>query len=238
MSKKISPWMVYAGIVIILLAAFLFMHSPYFVVYEIRITGASRLTEDEIRFLLGINEGVNLWSLNLDKLSGRLREHPAIERADLRRIMPGTLEVSLVERAPVALVPYYRYFLALDSHGVAISLLETLASTNLPVITGAAAPQVNLGQVYPEARVNLALKALIGLGPEWYRTISEAHVGSPEEITLYGNHDLLIRIGVTGDLSRKLENLRAVLADAKTKRLALKYIDLRFDGNPVVRLKE
>lgn len=238
MLKKSNPWALYAGVVLTSLAAFLFLHSPYFTLKEIRVVGASRFSQDELRFLLGVKEEVNLWSLNPDQLSERLKENPLIERAEIRRILPGTLEVSLTERVPVALVPYYRYFLALDSHGVAISMIESLASANLPVITGAVAPQVILGQVYPESKVNQALKILIGLGPEWSRSISEAHVGAPDEITIYGSNDLLIRVGPAGDLTKKIESLRTILADAKNKRLTLKSIDLRFDGNPVVRLKE
>lgn len=238
MLKKSSPWVLYAGIVLVSLVAFLFFHSPYFTVNKVMVVGTSRLSEQDVRSLLEIRGDLNLWSLDLERLSLRLRENPWIEQARLRRRLPGTLEVHITERIPAAVVPYYRYFLVLDSNGVVVSMAESLSAANLPVITGAAVPQAILGQVYPEAKVNLGLKMLSILGPEWSRTVSEVHVGSPDEIVLYGSDELVVRIGQAKDVAKKAEDLRIILSDARAKGLKIKYVDLRFDGKPVVRLKQ
>lgn len=221
-----------------LLAAFLFLHSAYFRVREIRVTGHAVLDARHVAGLTGVRIGDNLWELSPRRLSSRLLQDPWIERAVVRRQWPGTLRVEIAERAVAAAVPYYRRFLALDRQGVALGVVDQIARLDAPVITGPPALDLVLGRVHPAPEVSRALLALDLLGPELARAVAEVHLGAAGEMTIYLSGGTRVEVGQDGDLERKVTDLRAILADLRNRRLTVEYVDLRYEGQPVVKLRE
>lgn len=62
------------------------------------------LSEAEILATAGIRRGMNTLALDLPSIQARLHRHPRVERAELRRELPGTLRLVIHERFPVARV--------------------------------------------------------------------------------------------------------------------------------------
>ena len=214
-------------------AAFTFLNSPYFRLERIDVLGASRVPEQEIRAFAGVKPGESLLRIRPDRVAAEVSKNPWVKEVRVRRVLPGKLEISVVEREPLARIPYYGFFVSVDAQGVALALVEGAPAADLAIVTGVNSSQVILGQPYPSPMLPSALSCLSNLSPEARRLISEVHLGDKGELTMYTLDGVTIRVGQDGDLQAKMKLLEAMLQEARNKKLSLEYIDLRYDGKPV-----
>lgn len=112
--------------------------NPYFVLRRISLQGNRSLTENAVRARLegaGAVVGVsNLMTLRVRRLREALERDPLIARAELMRRVPDLLEVSVVERVPIAVVrsrPLY----FIDGEGVVLPWRDISKERLLPAIT-------------------------------------------------------------------------------------------------------
>ena len=90
------------------------------------------VTPDLVKMFLGIEEGVNLFSINVDeKRDELLQKAPSIKDISIKRYMPDRLVISIIEREPVARVGMDGQ--VVDDEGVVFARSSKDAST-LPVI--------------------------------------------------------------------------------------------------------
>ena len=75
-----------------------------FAIREIQVHGTSKLSSEAVRAALPIAIGDNVWSADLGTIRARLREHPWIETAEARRILPNTIAVEIKEYEAAGLV--------------------------------------------------------------------------------------------------------------------------------------
>lgn len=219
-------------------AGFLFLHSAFFQVRAIRVSGNVQLDAAHVAALTGVSIGENLWDVASETVAGRLQQDPWIASAKVARRLPGAWEVEVAERRVVAAVPYHRRFLALDPQGVALGVVDELARLDVPLITGAAGRDIVLGRVYPVPEVSAALAAIGAMRPESVKSVSEVHLGRDSQMTLYLQGGLRVEVGQASDVRSRVSDLEAILADLRRRGLSAQYIDLRFFGQPVVRLRD
>ncbi len=75
----------------------------HFRVVGTEVTGLRNLRHAEVVEIAGIGRRSSVWD-DFDVWVERLEDHPLVERAELRRELPGTLHIRVEEREPVALV--------------------------------------------------------------------------------------------------------------------------------------
>ena len=80
------------------------VQSPFFTITRIEITGNHRVSRQEILAQAGLNREVNLFELHLPAVVQKLTRHPWIDRAQVKRRLLSTLEISLEEEEPLAIV--------------------------------------------------------------------------------------------------------------------------------------
>ncbi len=94
--------------------------------------------DDRVAELLQLRPGRdNLWEMDLRKIRERLLRHPSIRTCTMKRVLPETLSVSIVERLPRAALgnPGSPYLLSDDL--VVLPRAETMkVAGDLPVLTG------------------------------------------------------------------------------------------------------
>jgi hypothetical protein len=78
--------------------------SALFRVSEIRFEGARYLDGNAALPIATLPEGFSVWS-DLETVAGRVRAHPLVAEARVRRRLPSTLIVEVREREPVGLLP-------------------------------------------------------------------------------------------------------------------------------------
>lgn len=227
-----------ALVLLIAAAAFLFLHSSFFRVRAVRVSGHRQLDAAHVAGLAGVREGDNLWDTSPTTVENRLRQDPWIASAKVSRSLPGVWEVVVTERRAVAAVRYHGRFLALDGHGVSLGVVDELPRLNVPLVSGAEARDVVLGRVYPVADVSAALSAIAAMRPETVAALSEIQLGQGTDMTLYLEGALRVEMGRAPDVGARVADLEAILADLRRRGLSAQYVDLRFAGQPVVKLRE
>jgi cell division protein FtsQ len=114
-----------------------FETRPEFMVRMMAVEGATGGTEADIREVAQLDFPISTFDLDLDALRRSVEDLPAVAEAAARIRQKGVLEVSIIERAPVALWRTRDGIDVLDIEGIAISAVQTRADRpDLPVIAG------------------------------------------------------------------------------------------------------
>lgn len=105
------------------------------VVEHVRFDGATRSSPAELRHLARVRNGVSLWSIDLDAVAAQVRKHPWVARAIVERSWPNTIQVTVVEHDPVALLAWEGGLYYVDLQGRPF-LKAGNADLDYPLITG------------------------------------------------------------------------------------------------------
>jgi cell division protein FtsQ len=81
-----------------------FANARLFEVSEVSVEGATYLTEAEVVEAAAIPPGSSVWD-DLAALESRLEAHPLVKDAVVRRRLPDRLDMEILEREPVGLIP-------------------------------------------------------------------------------------------------------------------------------------
>jgi len=127
---------------LIFLSRTLFTENDRFILRNFELTGKSpgywSGRGAELARKLEIKVGSdNIFKLKLADIRQKLLEIPSIESCTVRRVMPDTIKVEIVERIPRASINNPRSEWVIDSEGIIMSRFESMQiPTQLPVFSG------------------------------------------------------------------------------------------------------
>ena len=125
---------VFVLIVICGFIAFLMM-SPIFNLKNIEVEDNDFITEEEIIELSGIKENDNIFRLSKSKIAKKIEKNPYIDSVEIKRVIPSTIEISVVERTPAFMTDYSdgRY-IYINSNGYVLEFSNE--RLELPILDG------------------------------------------------------------------------------------------------------
>lgn len=192
----------------------------YFSLEDVEITGLSRLAEDRVRTVAGIEPGSNLLALSMERVRSEIGRDPWVESVAVTRVLPGTLKIQVVEKVPSFLVQYRETLYYADGSGRIIDKVEPGSFVSLPQIeieAGMERKTELLARLRENASGHAALFDLSKVA--WIRL----SWGRGVEIKLLDS-GVLFCIG-SGDWERNLSRLGMVWADLRkrgeTEQIAL-----------------
>jgi hypothetical protein len=106
----------------------------YFAVREVDIEGLERLDASKVRMWLGMVEGSSIWQASPQVLEARLEAQAAIASADVRRLLPDRLRVTVRERRPRAILRTDSGYFLIDQSGVVLDSANDTAG-ELPIVS-------------------------------------------------------------------------------------------------------
>jgi len=228
-------------ILLLVLCLYLFLHSSFFKVDKLYVTGADRVQADEIIHMSGIEKGVNIFLLDENEAARAVKLHPLVRNASIIRHLPRQIEIRIEERKIWALVPFRGSLVCIDRDGVCIDKATELSLVNYPVVTFNRLPRyINLGQeVYPQGmRIITAIWEDISAGQR--KEISEFfYDAGKNEVTIYTASGTEVRWGDNSRLKEKINFLEQTFKLEQEMsgkgQDVLEYVDLRFKGQPVIK---
>ncbi len=210
---------------------------PPFRVGGIEIRGFLYLSPEEIRALIPVREGENLFAVNSKKIEADLRLHPRIELARVRRTL-GRLNVEVRERRTSLLVNAGT-LVEIDRHGTILSPLARGLVADRPVLSGVPFPTVKPGARVTSARLGDVLRLVAFLeAPEvgLIADISEIVWEGPGKVVLRTSRG---QIPIYVDPARAslttMRALSATLRDVWERERHVLEVDTRYRGQVVVR---
>jgi cell division protein FtsQ len=202
-----------------------FQNRPEFMVNLIEIDGASPVLAEAIRVGLALNLPQSSFAIDLEAARGRVETFDAVERADLRILAGGVLQVSVTERLPALVwrAPDGVWLLDAGGHRVAQIGARSLRG-DLPLIAGAGA----------DAAVPEALALVEKAGPLLPRLRGLVRMGE-RRWDLVLDRDQRILLPET-DPVRALDRLLALDQAEGILKRDITAVDLRLDTRPTLRL--
>lgn len=211
------------------------MASSTFRLSKIVVTGADKVSMDDVLPLTGLTDGVSLLAVDPEAVRQRLLASPWVAKAQVRRVLPDELRIHLVEHRPAAVIMTDRPWFV-DLNGEVFKTVEKGEMMDLPIISLHGA-DLNSNQV---SRAMALLKALARPdSPLALTKLSEIQF-DPDRGMIVHRLDRGPRVILgQGDLGLKFNHWRRVEADLRTKSRweQVKYLDLRLAGQSFVGLK-
>jgi cell division protein FtsQ len=209
--------------------------SPRFEVRGLLYEPTPHVDDARLRELLALSPGTNILSLDLEELAARVVTEPWVAEAKVVRVLPDSLQVTVREHEPRAVLSLAGRLLLVDADGTAFKPLEPGERGRLPVITGFDDPElVGRPQALRE-RVIRGLEVLDAYEAKRRPRLSELHVGDFGDVTLYTAElgtQLRLGRGDTEPALARFDALRAALGE-EAEKLALVHLDgERAPGRP------
>jgi cell division septal protein FtsQ len=113
-----------------------FATSDELAVREIAVVGTAHTTPDAVRTLLRPYLGRNLVELSLDEVAKTATRDPWVKDVSVKRILPGTLRVTVSERTPGALALLGGLVYAVDEGGYVMGPAGPDFPFDLPLLAG------------------------------------------------------------------------------------------------------
>jgi cell division protein FtsQ len=200
----------------------------------VRVVGAVRAAEAEIRALSPVKPGDDLLSADVDAVEQSVARHPWVAQARARRTLPPGIEISVTERQPRALVDLGGTYLV-DENAQVFKRASAGDGLDLPVVTGFGREDFAKRRV----AVETGLRGALALADEYAReglvplaAIQEIHLDGDWGVTLYvGDEGTQVRLG-QGDLPQKLGRLHRVLEALRAEGRSAEVIHLDDRSHP------
>lgn len=241
--RSLRVGITFFSVALILIGGFfvtqLMLASDLFRVDQIVVQGNERLVEQQVEALSDIQIGINTFSLDLGLIGRKIEENSWVQQADVQRIFPRQVVISLKERQPVAIINLgYLYYL--DDQGEVFKVLGAKDSLDYPIITGF---NYDKAQGH-DSEYAQKLRKIVALLADLRRRdvfslaqVSEVHhedSGGFSLFTLEGG--VRIKLGYD-EHSRKLDRLERIYAQLQPKLQMLDYIDLNVEEKVIVRIE-
>jgi cell division protein FtsQ len=216
--------------------------SPRFAVRELRIGPTTHVPPDDIRVLVGVRVGDPLLAVDPDAVAAALTKHPWIASARVRRDLPATLAVDVVERRANATALIGALYL-LDEAGRPFKRATPAEADGLPVVTGVTREQYAAMRATSEAvfRDGLALLAAYTTDHPTRPKLSEVHVDPRNGFSLVlldGGGEIRLGRGDFSDKLARFDQIVASLGGRGPAALSTVYLDGPLADRVTLRLAE
>lgn len=227
------------GILLLVVVAALlliFVYSPIFTLREIRASGMTHLTNEDIVQICNVPYGTPLFSLETDEISKRLLSDLRIEDAVVRRSLPSYLDIHVTERAPVVTVAANNHCFAVDKRGIIIDAYSAPKIGQIPNINGIYLENVFIGDEITDESVKKILAFLNAMDYKYLKELNELEFTGD---TIVGKTvgGIVIRLGDLSNVELKARLTENFLEDVRQSPINAEYIDFKYDA-PFIKMKE
>ncbi|MCC5844272.1 MAG: FtsQ-type POTRA domain-containing protein [Verrucomicrobia bacterium] len=222
-------WMLAGG-----MGRLLFSNNPRFNLTTVEARTDGVLPEALLVEWAGVPREANLFQISLPTVRDRLEKNPIIRQAVVRRRLPGTLEIGVNERVPIARMGQVEGHMnwLVDVEGVLIR--KSFQDKHLPFLLGV--PQnVTLGDTIAQGRAADGLEYLARLRemPALKRDLFDVRmisVGHPDYLDARLSDGSKVLLPRGEDARRVLEEATRMIDLARRQQRELTYFDLRPRG--------
>lgn len=204
---------------------------------EIQLTGTTSLTMDDVLFEGEIKQPVNVLQINGTDLEEKLSHDIRVSKVQVTRHFPLTVEVSVEDRIPLAVVQGELSYAFLDKDGMVIDSMQSIRKVNVPMITGKRLGNLLLGDVVQQEDIDKALNFLNHLSEDGRKAFSEINIGNAGNIRAYTRDGITVRLGDGADMAKQAELAENMVGDVKARGLSVEYVDANLTS-PFIKLKK
>lgn len=204
---------------------------------DLEISGGENVSKHQIMEVMGGDIGRNIFFVPLEQRKHQLEEIPWVESADVMRLLPNRLRVTIQERTPVAFVQVGPKISLIDAHGVVMDMPAAAAKHySFPVIVGMGENEP-LSTRAPRMKTFMELtKELDADGSHSSQDLSEVDLGDPDDVKVSVSDpqgQVLVHLG-SEKFAERFTLYRGHLQEWRQHFPALTSVDLRYDRQVIV----
>lgn len=235
--KKFMKKLVLSLLFLIGVLMTLLLKHPYFNIKDISVKNNKNISISNVIETSKLSKGNNIFYIDLDSAKKNLLKNPYILEAQIKRKLPSTLVVTIKEREAVFYGNKGNKYFVLDRNGAVLEERQDINNMKLVKLQGFDESKSKLGQpivVDDERKIETAreLSALLGSKKDNYG-ISTVDIGDITNIKVYYNN-ICIKLGNNQSLDEKLNKAFNIVFQKEELKGKKGYIDVSFEGNPVV----
>jgi cell division protein FtsQ len=160
-----------------------FATSDELAVREIVVEGTAATTPEAVRAVLQGYLGRNLVELALDEVAADATRDPWVKQASVKRILPATLRITVIERTPGALALLDGSVYVVDDGGVVMGPAGPELPYDLPLLVGLDAHQGKDREATLARGIDLLMRLHTAF-PTWTRGISEVDLARGDRVVV------------------------------------------------------
>jgi cell division septal protein FtsQ len=203
------------------------------------------LTREEALALTGLREGVNIFSIDFERVEAALRAIPQVQDVRLDRKLPDQIDVSITARRPIAWVAAAgetgdpsasEKSLLIDANGCLMRPRHMLPEYyHLPAIYGAKSDNVRDGEALPGEDLRLAIRLIetVSRRPDSLLHIRTIDVSRGYCLEVVNDANARI-VFATSDFDEQLARLQQLLSHCNESGRSLERVNLMVKRNTPV----
>jgi len=208
--------------------------DSYFMVRNVKIKGNTFISMDELSHYLKGVQGKSILSVNLKGVANKIKNHPWVRDVSVRRELPGTIWVDVLERTPAVYVNSDSKLYIADEEGVILGN-NSGELLRLPVVYGIDISGIKSGVKSREEGLKSAIevKRVLTSIPWIDLTTTGIEVGERSQIVLHLK-GYRIKLG-RGGYQEKLQRFYNIVKNLQDRDIPYKEVDLRFENQVIVK---
>lgn len=111
-----------------------FLLSPLFNIKTITVTGNSKLTEEELISLSGIQLEENTFQVQTTKTQEKIKQNAYVDTVNISRKLPNEIVIEITERTPTFMLTLGNAYVYMNNQGYLLEVAQN--ALELPIITG------------------------------------------------------------------------------------------------------
>lgn len=201
-------WAVWSAVALVLVLAggWVIFSSTLFGVRDVEVSGAKVVAVQQVREAVALGPDDSLAAVNLADVTKRVEALPPVAKATVTRSWPGTLQVQITERTPVATVQVDGAPWAIDAEGmpyVEATALGKDSAALLPLEVAAPSPD--------DLATREAVTVITGLDDKAREIVDRVTATSAAQVTLVLKDGRQVIWGDSSKMNDKLTMLAGVL---------------------------
>ena len=123
------------SLICIVIIGFWVMKSNYFIIKNIKVENNLFVTKDEISILSEL-KGNNIFLMDKTKIGKKISLNPYIEKIIIKRKLPSTVIIEVVEKKIKGIVRFKNGFINIDENGKMVQIVNQFPNGKIPLILG------------------------------------------------------------------------------------------------------
>ena len=194
--------------------------------------GARHTDPEEVVDAARLTDGDNLLLLSSGDVVARVSELPWVRRADVDRMLPGTVRIRITERRPALALSLGAARWTIDDRGRVLEPGES--DPDLPILAGVQVGTVSPGVVLKTDEAAGALRVWRSLPARLAHDVDALFAPTVERITLVLADGTQVRYGAPEEMGAKNEVVSVLRARLAREASSATYIDVRVPSRPAV----
>ena len=236
--KKAIRRSIFFTLITVVAIVILCLKHPYFNIGTIQIVDNSLVSSEEIEKLSDIKTDSNIFLLEKNEVKEKILQNPYISEVVVKRKLPSTVSIGITERTPKYYSINGKEYVLTDATGYILEVVESIKGLELIQLSGIDAAVVPGSKIVSDEKKINQIKVFSDLID---RNLSEVSISvielqSNSDIKVYFNN-IMVKVGSIDAMENKLNKAINIITQQNIKN-ANGYIDVSFNGDPVISIKE